>query len=236
MYEYSKVRRHCPSVSFLFAHIGALLGSGSGCPEVGSFAFESSALGLVLVTLVLCCVNPWIGFVRAMSAEVRSSELDTGLSSSDKAVEVDTAISASSSLNPLSSSPTVLRAFHALKEVCSLDEDTLFRFRDRFQIPDDTRIRLSRSGEKACTFNPGEVCFYEAALLSGLRFPVHPFIMELLHNLGIAPGQLMPNSWRIIVSFLEIWMIVMERDMIKVDELLDLYRLKELLHSSTQMA
>lgn len=64
--------------------------------------------------------------------EVRSNELDMGLPSSDKTVEVDTAISALSSLNPSSSSKTVLRAFHALNEVCSLDKDTLFRFRDRF--------------------------------------------------------------------------------------------------------
>ena len=123
-----------------------------------------------------------------MSTEVKLSELDTGFSSSDKAVKVDTAISAPRSLNCSSSSPTVLKAFHALKEVCSLDEDTLSRFRDRFQIPDETRIRLPCSGEKACFFNPGEACFYKATFLSGLKFPIHPFVMELLHHLGIAPG------------------------------------------------
>lgn len=64
--------------------------------------------------------------------EVTSSELDMNLSSSDKAMEVDIAILAPSSLNPSSSSPTMLRAFHALKEMCSLDKDTLFRFKDRF--------------------------------------------------------------------------------------------------------
>ena len=126
-----------------------------------------------------------------MSTKVRSSELDTSLSSSDKAVEVDTAISTSPSLNPFSFSPTVLRTFHALKEVCSLDEDTLFKFKDRFQIPDETRICLPHSGKKACAFNPREVYFYEAALLSGLKFLVHLFVMELLHHLGIVPVQLM---------------------------------------------
>ena len=119
-----------------------------------------------------------------MSIKVRSSELDTGLWSSDKAVEVDTAFSVPPSLNASSSSHTVLRAFHALKEVCSLDEDTLFRFRDRFQLSNETRIHLPRLNEKACTFNLREVCFYEAVFLNGLRFPVHPFVMELLHHLG----------------------------------------------------
>ena len=155
-----------------------------------------------------------------MSVEVRSSELDTGLSSSDKAVEIDFTISASPSLNPISSSHTMLRAFHALEEVCPLDEDTFFRLKDRFQLPDETRICLPHPNEKACAFNPGEVCFYEAAFLSGLRFPVHPFVMELLHHLGIVPRQLMPNSWRIIISCMEFWMIVNEGDMICLDELL----------------
>lgn len=118
--------------------------------------------------------------------EVRSSELDTGLSSSDKVVEANTAVSTPSSLNPLSSSHTVLKAFHALKEECSLDKDTLFRFRDRFQLLDETRIRLPRLDEKAYSFTLWKVCFYEATFLSGLRFSVHPFIMELLHHLGIA--------------------------------------------------
>ena len=71
------------------------------------------------------------------------------------------------------------------------------------------------------------MCFYEAAFLSGLRFPVHPFIMELLNHFRITPRQLIPNSLRIVVSYMEIWMAATNRDMIKVDELVYLYRLKE---------
>ena len=59
---------------------------------------------------------------------------------------------------------------------------------------------VPRKGEKSYAFSHGEVCFYEVALLCGLRFPVHPFIMELIHYLNIAPGQLMPNLWRIVIS------------------------------------
>ena len=44
-----------------------------------------------------------------------------------------------------------------------------------------TRIEL-------VTFFPGKICFYEAAFSCGLRFPVHPFIMELLDHFGIVPG------------------------------------------------
>ena len=50
--------------------------------------------------------------------------------------------------------------------------------------------------------------------------------MELLDHFDIAPRQLMPNSWRIVVSCMEIWLAAMDRDMLSVDELFYLYRLK----------
>ena len=63
--------------------------------------------------------------------------------------------------------------------------------------------------------------------MCGLRFPVHPFIMELLHHLNIAPGQLMLNSWRIVISCMVIWMIIADGDIITLNEFVYLYHLKE---------
>ena len=148
--------------------------------------------------------------------KVWSSELETGLSSSVGPEGGDTAVSV----------PRVVRAFHALEEVCGLDEETVSRFKDRFQFPDRVRVCRPTSEDRACHFFHGEVCFYEAAFTCRLRLPVHPFIMELLGFLGIALGQLMPNSWRIVVNCMEIWLATNE-DMIKVSELVHLYRLKE---------
>lgn len=129
-----------------------------------------------------------------MGSKVRSSDLETGLSSSGDAIgaETKTTTSVTASSQPSVSQPP--RSFHALKEECSLNEETLSRYRDRFQFPKETRIRLPRSSEKSCAFAHGEVCFYEVAFLCGLRFPIHPFIMELVHYFNIASGQLMPNS------------------------------------------
>ena len=36
----------------------------------------------------------------------------------------------------------------------------------------------------------------------------------------------MPNSWRIVVSCMGIWLAAMDGDMLRVDELVYLYRLK----------
>ena len=108
-----------------------------------------------------------------------------------------------------------------------MNKEALGRFRDRFQFPEEIRICLPRLGEKSYASAHGEMCFYEAAFLCGLRFPVRPFIMELLHYLNIVPRQLMPNSWRIVISCLVIWTIIADGDMIMLGEFVHLYCLKE---------
>ena len=154
---------------------------------------------------------------RETMSEVRSSELETGLLSSDDPVEGDTAVSI----------PREVRAFHALEEGCGLDADTLGRFKDRFQFTERVKVCLPNEEDRACHFFPEEVCFYEFAFICGLRFPVHHFLMELLDRFGIALVQFMPNSWRIVVSCMGIWLAATDRGMLKVDELVFLYRLKE---------
>ena len=113
---------------------------------------------------------------REIMSEVRSNELDIGLSSSGKPVEGNTAIS----------TPREVRVFYALEEVCGLDAETVARFKDRFQFLARVCVRRLSDEDRACHFFPGEICFYEAAFSCGLRFPIHPFIMELLDHFGIA--------------------------------------------------
>ena len=88
-------------------------------------------------------------------SEVRSSELETGLSSNDDLAGADTAVF----------TPREVRAFQALEEVYGLDAETLGRFKDRLQFPDRVRVRLPLEEERARHFFPGEVCFYEATFL-----------------------------------------------------------------------
>ena len=162
-----------------------------------------------------------------MGSEVGSGDLERGASSNigEEGTGVDTATSTPLPSQP--SVPAVVHAFHALKEKCSLKIEVFSKVKDRFQFPEGTRARLPRKDEKACAFTHGEVCFYEAAFSCGLRFPVHPFIMKLLHYLNLAPGQLMPNSWRIVISCMVIWTTIADGDMLMVNEFVHLYRLKE---------
>ena len=166
-----------------------------------------------------------MGFEEGLGDLERGSSSNVG----EEGAGVDTAISVPSHA-PLSShspAPAIAHPFHALKEKCSLKIEVFSKFKDRFQFPEGTKAHLPRKGEKACAFAHGEVCFYEATFSCGLRFPIHPFIMELLHHLNLAPGQLMPNSWRIVVSCMVIWTTIADGDMTTINEFVHLYRLKE---------
>ena len=236
MVDYFDIRHTSPSITFFFARLGVILGSFSDhYLQVGNFVLSDSSLGLMLGSLCLLLHQSldWFGCVQEslrkgnMDSGVRSSDVETSQSSSASTVGVktETATSVPSSSHPSVSNTS--RPFYALKEECSLKRDTFRRFRDRFQFLDETRVHFPRKGEKSCSFAHGEVCFYEAMFLCGLRFPVHPFIMDLLHYMNIASGQLMPNSWRIVISCMMIWTIIADRDMITLNEFVYLYRLKE---------
>ena len=217
MLSSSEVRAFVP-LSFLFARLGGSLGI---FPHLEKFVLEGSGLCIVLgdlLPLLRQSIDLFEGLIRerGVMSKVRSSELETGFSSSDRPVVGDTTVSA----------PREVRAFHALEKECGLDDETLSWFKDRFQFLDKVRVHLPSEEDQACHFFPREACFYEAAFLYGFRFPVHLFIMDLLGHFGIAPWQLMPNSWRIVVNYMEIWLAATDEDMIKVDELVYLYRLK----------
>ena len=88
-------------------------------------------------------------------------------------MEIDTATS-----KPSLSSER--KPFHLPLESCVLKEKHIRRFRKRFQFPERTIVCLPCPNEKACAFAHNEMCFYEASFLCGFRFPIHPFVMELL--------------------------------------------------------
>ena len=251
MVDYFELRHTSPSIAFLFACLGALLDSSSEplgvllhrssdqYPKIGDFVMSDNGLDLALGDLYLLLHQSlsWFKSVcgvfrrENMESKVRSSDLERDLSSSVGAdgAGTDTATSVLSS-TPSSFLPfasAISCPFHALKEKCTLEAEVFDKFKDRFQFPNETVARLPKKGEKACAFAHGEVCFYEAAFLSDLRFLIHPFIMELLNHLNIALGQLMPNSWRIIISYMVIWTTIADGDMITLNEFVHLYRLKE---------
>ena len=77
------------------------------------------------------------------------------------------------------------------------------------------------------TLMPMRFSFYEIDFTSGLHFPIHPFVREPFSYLHLAPAQLVPNSWRILVSCMVVWMSANDGDVIRRDEFLNFYRLRK---------
>ena len=136
-------------------------------PHLENFISEGNSLGMVvadLLPLLRQSIDWFRDLVREAMSEVRSSELETGLSSSGEPVEGDTAVSA----------PREVRAFYALNEECGLDNDTLSRFKDRFQFPKRVRVRLPSKGERACNFFSGGGVFLRILLFLWVEIPRPP--------------------------------------------------------------
>ena len=88
MVDYSAIRVDCPSITFFFAHLGSLLESieGEHLEMINSFVRKDCPYTSVLSSLFpLVSRSAEVARLLRMS-EVRSSDLETGLSSSDDRV------------------------------------------------------------------------------------------------------------------------------------------------------
>ena len=105
-------------------------------------------------------------------SEVRSSELETGLSSSEDHGALD-----------VTSPSTPHKAWDIC---CFLREKDKKRIRDRFQFPSSIKIRIPNVDDRTCHSYADKMCFYEVDFVSGLRFPIYPFTREIFFFLQLA--------------------------------------------------
>ncbi|KAK0580387.1 hypothetical protein LWI29_001259 [Acer saccharum] len=103
------------------------------------------------------------------------------------------------------------RLHFSLDRPCSFDtevnvvgEDELRKYKSRFDIPNSVTLMLP--GDRAA-WNPLEnaVAIYGAMLSCGVTLPLQPFITRFLIEARIAPAQLAPNSYRILMCMCLMW-------------------------------
>lgn len=87
-----------------------------------------------------------------------------------------------------------------MHEVLNVTEGELVRLRKTYQIPEDFYLYAPRSKDRVTSGPAGYLAVYEN-LRASLRFPLLPFICNVLHRYNVVPAQLDPNSFQILVSF-----------------------------------
>ncbi|KAF3451247.1 hypothetical protein FNV43_RR07342 [Rhamnella rubrinervis] len=74
--------------------------------------------------------------------------------------------------------------------------------KERFDMPSQIKLSAPEPLERADSPRDGWICLYEIAFKIRLRLPFHRIINMVLNFYSIAPGQLMPNSWRYLLGLI----------------------------------
>ena len=132
-------------------------------------------------------------------------------------IDVDEASTSGRPLGVLDENPSSL-----------VSDDNLCLLREIYGIPKNVELRAPKEYEKADWDIPGWTCYYEYTLRLGFRFPPPPLARRMLLYYDLAPGQLMPNTWRILLSL----SVLSEKYNIPfgIESLLHNYYLKEHIH------
>jgi hypothetical protein len=224
-----------PSFKLFFVGVSRFAEGNLGPPPLEGYVASDSVLHRLaaeLYSIIHPALSTWEAVRSRMAANETewslplSEELPEGLSDeSPGRVTRENSSEAAPSTSGTRQSGWVDRSWKALSYFSSVTQDDIDRIRRRYQIPDDVVLRIPDSDERACCPKyVGDVAFYEADLKAGLRFPMQPFVRELLDFLGLAPGQVNPNGWRTIIACMVMWRVCSNgSEDLSVDEFLFCY-------------
>jgi uncharacterized coiled-coil DUF342 family protein len=90
--------------------------------------------------------------------------------------------------------------------VSVVDEGSLDTIREYFKIPATVALRAPVPGEGAVArAGNDEVCLTAQILAAGLKFPILRLVREVLDHINLAPAQLQPNGFRMIIASALMW-------------------------------
>ncbi|KAL2526930.1 Uncharacterized protein Adt_11984 [Abeliophyllum distichum] len=93
------------------------------------------------------------------------------------------------------------------KSPSTYTESTLKRTVNHFFLNKSYKYRAPESTDYLPTGRPGKVAIYQDSLKAGLRFPLHPFLVEFFCTFNLPPGQLVPNALRMLNYHLRMCML-----------------------------
>ena len=90
-----------------------------------------------------------------------------------------------------------------------LNVDTIEReieeLRKEYLISDDITLRLLGEDEVASKLSNGETAIYLEMFELGFRLSIQPYFARMLVRVGLSPGQLDSNDWRVLGGMFVVW-------------------------------
>ncbi|CAL5387213.1 unnamed protein product [Camellia sinensis] len=114
--------------------------------------------------------------------------------------------------------------WHTKADKSTVTAAELEAIREKYQVPAEIELLLLTSTERPSDARPGEFAFYEETLKGGLRLPLPQVVVDVLNHLEVAPGQLMPNAWKIVLACASAWPKANEGAAMTVDEFFACYK------------
>ncbi|GFY97360.1 hypothetical protein Acr_11g0016660 [Actinidia rufa] len=150
---------------------------------------------------------PFMSFNTNLGGEESEQSLPSWISDHLGAKSYIDETNQSTSSPPIPTNSSKMDISSLNKESNVMSQAELDNLGTTYSFPQGVRLRIPGDGETILSARQGEVAFYEAAFLAGLRFPIHPTIREILIHYKICPAQLSPNAWRSVICSLVIWRI-----------------------------
>ncbi|KAL2454314.1 Uncharacterized protein Adt_48186 [Abeliophyllum distichum] len=86
-----------------------------------------------------------------------------------------------------------------------VSEGQLREWHQIYRVPDDVEFVVPGPSDRADDPPLGAVALNQAILAAGLRLPFSWVVRKFLREWGVAPTQLCPNGWRILIGLLVLW-------------------------------
>ncbi|XP_028059423.1 uncharacterized protein LOC114263132 [Camellia sinensis] len=114
--------------------------------------------------------------------------------------------------------------WHTKANKSTFTAEELEKVRRKYQIPAEIELKLPTSKERASNARPMEFTLYEEALRGGLRLSLLQIVVDVLKQLEVAPGQLMPNTWKILLACVISWSQAAGGAAMTVEEIFSCYK------------
>ena len=88
-----------------------------------------------------------------------------------------------------------------IKSSISLEDSVWYVEAFNVRVPYEWSISIPKEEDRVCSYTGYHTCIYPKCFLFGMQLPFSEFQKEVFDHFRLAPSMIMPNSWKIMVTF-----------------------------------